>query len=101
VIDFKAIPEVCKFFELCEETLCEQFTTQFFRVLVELFANSGLMLDRMDINSEDRAWLIAKLQFLCATIPDAEQVCAGFLNGDALKLEYLHRNLQVEADQSE
>jgi hypothetical protein len=101
VVDFQAVHQICRFFELCDLTLREHFPLLFFYVLVDWFASSDLMLEKMDMPTEDRSQLLSRLRILWPEIPDVEGECARRLDGDGVKLEYLRHNLEIAIAEGE
>jgi hypothetical protein len=100
-VDFHAVHDVRNFFDRWEAQLREHFLLQSFHVLVDWFASSEFVLEKMEMTREDRSHLLSRLRILSAEVPDVEAECSRYLDGDAVKMEYLRRNLEVSIAEGE
>jgi hypothetical protein len=92
--DFTEIKRVAQFLRLCERRLMEDFADEYFRVLVEWFANSTLMLERMRMDATDLSNLRIALCQMAMRIDNAEDVYAELLRGHPLKIECVRQQIE-------
>jgi hypothetical protein len=100
-VDFQSVHQVCRFFELCDGMLRENFPLPFFHVLVDWFASSDLVLEKMCMDSEDRSLLLSRLRLLWGEVPDVEGEATRYLRGDVVRMEYLRHNLELAIAEGE
>jgi hypothetical protein len=94
-VDFTEIKRVVQFLRLSERRLIQDFPQEYFRVLVEWLANSPVMLQRMKLEPGDLSNLRVALCQMAIGVPNPEEVYAGILAADQLKIECVRRQLEL------